>query len=171
MASQGPRTTLYTLALSLSLLKCCRAKVHCPDYSFRYIRQSSRVEVWQKFFIFCCWKSGLKQGQTQCDSPSPQLFKRGQIALFRIVGLTQGASLNPTLLLNRGLLNYLAGGAFHMKGKCQVIDFFYFWLSCSDWVLNNGAKFSIVYLKKKFNSCFWTWRTSYFQQQKNFNHE
>ena len=35
-------------------------------------------------------------------------LKRGRIALFRIVRLKQGASLKPTLLLNRGLLNYLA---------------------------------------------------------------
>ena len=37
LASQGPRTTLYMLALSLSLLKCRRVKVHTwSSYSFRY---------------------------------------------------------------------------------------------------------------------------------------
>ena len=28
---------------------------------------------------------------------------------------------------------FLNNGAFHMKGKSQVIDFIYFWLFCSDW--------------------------------------
>ena len=38
-----------------------------------------------------------------------KLLKRGQIVLFSIVRLEQGANYKPTLLLNRGLLNYLAG--------------------------------------------------------------
>ena len=25
------------------------------------------VEIWKQFFIFCCWKSGSKQGRTQCN--------------------------------------------------------------------------------------------------------
>ena len=39
--------------------------------------------------------------------PPEKLIKLGQIALFSIVRLKQGASLKPTLLLNRALLNYL----------------------------------------------------------------
>ena len=60
------------------------------------------------FSSFAAESQVQSRGKLNVIFPYEKLLKSRQITFFIIVRLKQGASLKPILLLNRGLLNYLA---------------------------------------------------------------
>ena len=73
---------------------------------YTYIPESKSEN---NFSFFAAESQGQSRGKLNVIFTSEKLFKRGQLSLFIIGRLTQGASLKPILLLNRGLFYYLAG--------------------------------------------------------------
>ena len=76
-------------------------------FKYKNIPSRNLKTIFHFMLLKFSFKAGV--GKLNVIFATEKIFICGQIALFSIVRLKQGASLKPTLLLNRDLLNYLAG--------------------------------------------------------------